>query len=275
MVVGVRLNILKRIDKDVLIRFLDELKAGGARLISDAHNCEEFGCEGAYGGAMYRDADIIIAFGGDGTILSAARSAAPYEKPVLGVNFGHLGFLTQLDPNDVCTSAKKLLTGDYSIEKRMMIEALLPDGRTCLALNDIVVNRGYAMTMLHCDSKIDGALCDSFGGDGVIVSTATGSTAYCLSCGGPVISPKLSCMVVAPICSHSLRSRPIVISPEESVTITVSDRGKSARIDADGVFSAVLKVGQSVTMYRSEKEARFIKFEDRNFYALLRSKLSE
>lgn len=160
---------------------------------------------------FYKSSDVLVVFGGDGTLLRCARDAARFEKPVLGINIGHLGFLTETDAGDLAQVAKAILGQNYTVEERLMLSCRMPDGSQSDALNDVVVSRKSGLRVLYNEVFISEQLFDRYSSDGVVVASPTGSTAYSLSCGGPVISPQLDCMVLCPICPHSLRGRPVGI----------------------------------------------------------------
>jgi NAD+ kinase len=275
MVVGMLANRQIQIDPAVPLKMSQQLLQGGAQVLANWQMTGEPRVQAVEQQALLSGCDMIVVFGGDGTLLGAARGAAPSGTPVLGINFGRLGFLTEAEVRDCRAAADALLSGDYTIEERMMLRAAFPDGRTQDALNDVTVTRSGEMALLYLDMAVDGQRFDSYGADGVLVASPTGSTAYSLSCGGPVISPQLRCMVLCPICPHTLRARPVVLSPTETVQICVGSRSRQARVDLDGVHTGVLTSGQGVLVSQSPYRARFIRLNQRSFYALLREKLAQ
>lgn len=275
MVVGMLANRQIQIDPAVPLKMSQQLLQGGAQVLANWQMTGEPRVQAVEQQALLSGCDMIVVFGGDGTLLGAARGAAPSGTPVLGINFGRLGFLTEAEVRDCRAAADALLSGDYTIEERMMLRAAFPDGRTLEALNDVTVSRSGEMALLYLDMAVDGQRFDSYGADGVLVASPTGSTAYSLSCGGPVISPQLRCMVLCPICPHTLRARPVVLSPTETVQICVGSRSRQARVDLDGVHTGVLTSGQGVLVSQSPYRARFIRLNQRSFYALLREKLAQ
>ncbi len=275
MVVGMLANRQIQIDPAVPLKMSQQLLQGGAQVLANWQMAGEPRVQAVEQQALLSGCDMIVVFGGDGTLLGAARGAAPSGTPVLGINFGRLGFLTEAEVRDCRAAADALLSGDYTIEERMMLRAAFPDGRTLDALNDVTVSRSGEMALLYLDMAVDGQRFDSYGADGVLVASPTGSTAYSLSCGGPVISPQLRCMVLCPICPHTLRARPVVLSPTETVQICVGSRSRQARVDLDGVHTGVLTSGQGVLVSQSPYRARFIRLNQRSFYALLREKLAQ
>jgi NAD+ kinase len=221
---------------------------------------------------------LLIVLGGDGTILSGLDHAIGNDLPILGVNLGRLGFLTELETDEVDDGVvDRLLDGDYAIDTRttMMVEGW--DYRSFFALNDIVITRATpSVRIVSLEYEANGAMVDCISGDGLIVATATGSTAYSLSAGGPVVQPGLDCFVLTPICAHTLNARPVVVSADERITVrTVDDRcGVQAVLDGRRAIT-LDRDHPEITIKRSVRQARFVRLGEKNYYSLLRSKLSE
>ena len=221
---------------------------------------------------------LLIVLGGDGTILSGLDHAIGNDLPILGVNLGRLGFLTELETDELDEAVvDRLLDGDYAIDTRttMMVEGW--DYRSFFALNDIVITRATpSVRIVSLEYEANGAMVDCVSGDGLIVATATGSTAYSLSAGGPVVQPGLDCFVLTPICAHTLNARPVVVSADERITVrTVDDRcGVQAVLDGRRAIT-LDRAHPEITIKRSVRQARFVRLGEKNYYSLLRSKLSE
>ncbi|HEX2985951.1 MAG TPA: NAD(+)/NADH kinase [Caproiciproducens sp.] len=227
---------------------------------------------------MVQDCDAVIAVGGDGTIIHYARHAAAAEKPILGINVGRLGFVAGLETDELDT-LKQLVDGKYTIENRMMIEIKLEyEGKTRIyrALNDAVVARGALSKIL--DFKVnfnDKNVCD-YRADGLIMSTPTGSTAYSLSAGGPVVDPSIGCIILTPICPHSLLMRPIVFGPESHLSVQASSNYESEIfLTIDGDSSIKIEDHQNIEISRSDQMVRIIKLKQDNFYEIVNEKLAE
>ena len=221
---------------------------------------------------------LLIILGGDGTILSGLDYAIENDLPILGINLGRLGFLTELETDELDEGViDRLLTGDYAVDTRttMMVEGW--DYRKFFALNDIVITRATSsVRILSLEYQANGAMVDCISGDGLIVATATGSTAYSLSAGGPVVQPGLECFVLTPICPHTLNARPVVVSADERITVRMLDDRDGAQAVLDGRRAIMLDHEQpEITIRRSVRQARFVRLNEKNFYGLLRSKLSE
>lgn len=222
-------------------------------------------------------ADYAITFGGDGTILHAARSACEHGVPVLGVNLGHKGFIAELEMRDL-DMLKNLISGPVRTEKRMMIDVtLIRRGRAIysdFALNDVVV--GSMGRTLPISAYGDERKITSFSGDGIIVATPTGSTAYNLSAGGPILEPDTENIIITPICPHTLFAKGFVLSPNRTVTVELEDFGrKSAYLSTDGAKPVTLEPHDRIAVTRSKKVAELIKLNERSFYERVSEKLGD
>lgn len=223
-------------------------------------------------------ADLMVAIGGDGTLLYAARLAAPRSIPVLGVNRGRLGFLADVGPTEMCDRLDEVLGGRFVKDRRAMLQSRLisndrPD-RTYQSLNDVVLQKWQTGRMLDFETWIDGRYVNTHGGDGLVVATATGSTAYALSCGGPILYPGLEALVLAPICPHTLSDRPIVISSTSTIEIRLVERPDTkAQVIADGVALGELFPGDRLVITPAEQSVTLLHPSDHDYYRLLRSKL--
>ncbi len=220
--------------------------------------------------------DLAIVLGGDGTILSIARQIAPFEVPLIGINQGRLGFLTDIPVDRMQDRLEAMLAGRYHEQRRTLltVSVVRADGGSdqSLALNDVVVNRGALGSMIECAVEIDGRYAYRLRADGIIVATPTGSTAYALSAGGPILAPELACLLLVPVAPHALTHRPIAISDDASIAITVM-RGRDAAMHSDGQAHFPLAEGDRVTVARATFRARFLHPEDHDYFATLREKL--
>ena len=222
--------------------------------------------------------DAAVVLGGDGTLLHAAGFLAPYGVPLLGVNLGYLGFLTEVEPGDLALALERLLSGAYEIEERMLLEATVEGEERrdrFLAVNDVVVTRAAFARMIHLSIDVEGVSVGNFLADGLIISTPTGSTAYSLSAGGPIVHPRLETILITPICPHSLATRSILALPDEEVCIRlITDRQSDVLLTADGQAGIEVAPTESVIVRRAETSARFIKLGGRSFYEVLRNRLN-
>ena len=225
----------------------------------------------------FDDCDLLIVLGGDGTILSALDYALPNDIPMLGVNLGRMGFLTEVAPSDLRKDVISVLEGRYTIDSRMTMTIQGQDKHKCFALNEIVFTRSTAAVhVLSLEIELNGIVVDRISCDVLIVASATGSTAYSLSAGGPIIRPGLDCFVITPICPHTMNARPVVVSSNDMITIRVLDDRGGAHAVLDGRETVdICSEGPGITICRSDLKARFIRLHDRNYFSLLRDKLSE
>lgn len=220
--------------------------------------------------------DAAIVLGGDGTMLRAARDLGGHPTPLVGINLGTLGFLTEIEVSNVNQALDRLLKDDYILEKRMMIEGSV-NGDTYHALNDIVITRAGFSRIIGLNIYVNDELLETYEADGVIVATPTGSTGYNLSAGGPIVSPKSKAIVVTPISPHSLMAKSVVFDSTDNVRIEIVKKRKTQDTEAivsfDGSDNTELSAGDVVTAKMSSREISVIKMYDVNFYKILRDKI--
>lgn len=249
-----------------------------------AAHLEKLGCSASLGNGAgdppgLADAQLIIAMGGDGAMLRAAQTAVRNNTPLLGVNLGRLGFLADLGQRRFESELSALLGGQYSSERRMLVSARLTrsegKARRATALNDVVAHRSGGARILELSSTVDGRRLATYRGDGFIAATPTGSTAYAMSCGGPIVDPRLDATVLVPICPHKLDDRPLVIPGSARLTLSIpADTGVDAAVSCDGIALGVLEFGQTLTVSRSSRRLKLIHPSDYNYFSALREKLN-
>ena len=232
---------------------------GAGRQIFDTDDA--YGCE------------AILSVGGDGTLLRANTLSMKLNLPLLGVNVGRVGFLAELEMDQLEEAFEKLARDEYTIQERMMLKITVGD-RQAFALNDVVVSRGGYSRLIAMDAFVDEDQVGHFLADGLIVSTPTGSTGYSLSAGGPIICPEVECMLLTPVCAHSLQHRPVVTSASQKVSIKLTD-AVQAMVSVDGQENFLLLADETLTVTRASRPARFIRLEPRSFFSTIRIKLSE
>ncbi len=223
------------------------------------------------------DIDCVIVIGGDGSLIEAARVFHAKEIPILGINMGTLGYLTEVEIGDIDEALSKLVRGEYTLESRMMIEGAFADGGQDVALNDIVVSRKGVLRVLHFKLYVNGELLNSYEADGIIISTPTGSTAYNLSAGGPIVEPTASMIVITPICSHALNTSSIVLSAEDELVVEIG-RGRNGTVEEvfttfDGADTVSMKTGERVTIRTSKADTKIVKLSNISFLEILRRKM--
>jgi NAD+ kinase len=227
---------------------------------------------------LIADLDLLLTLGGDGTLLRGARLVAPHGVPVLGVNLGHLGFLTSVGPAELEAALERVMAGDTVIDERMVLEIRAETAAgeartTCLALNDAVLHRGGMARMIRMAVHAHGEEVGTYSADGIILATPTGSTAYSLSAGGPIVSPAVDCIVATPICPHTLAVRPLVLSAAETVTVEVLSPTEELILTVDGQESANLVPGDRLVARRTDPPLRLVRFPGQTFFSTLRRKL--
>ena len=223
-----------------------------------------------------RDADLLICFGGDGTILHMAKAATRRGLPLLGVNIGTMGFMAELESSEL-DKLKLLAAGKYEIDSRMMLDITVQRDREIIfhdiCLNDAVITKGAVARIVHLAVKCDGVQAMECGGDGVIISTPTGSTAYSLSAGGPIVEPEADGIIITPVCSHDVASRCIVASGKRVITVGMTSQSRrSAYLSVDGGKTLRLNMGDVVTIKKSKLETRLVRLNDRSFYDVVNMK---
>ena len=220
--------------------------------------------------------DLILVFGGDGTMLKAAREIAGHATPMLGINAGHLGFLTAVSPNHLQAALHRIWEGRFQIEERALLEGVVCRGQehsTQLALNDFVLSRGLASRLIELEVRVNDELLTRYRCDGFIASSPTGSTAYSLAAGGAIVSPDTEALTLTPICPHTLSIRPVVVNLASTVSVKVVSSRLVAILAADGQQQVELSTGDSVTIRRSARSVRLLQLEGSNFFSTLRLKL--
>ncbi len=228
---------------------------------------------------VFKELDVVLVLGGDGTLLLTARQAAHFGLPLLGINMGRVGFLAELEPGEELYHAlKRLLRNDYILEARMMILAtVIREGREIASyhcLNDAVFLRNHLSGLVNLSVLIDGKECTSYHGDGLIVATPTGASGYSLSAAGPLISPEMESIAITPICPQSLYSRSMVIGPDRTVTVSIYDPDAECILAIDGKTETLpLLPGDTINVCRSAMKTQFIRLNDKNFFDVLNEKL--
>ena len=223
------------------------------------------------------ETDCAVVIGGDGSLIEVARLFWDKDIPILGINMGTLGFLTEVEVGGIDSAVAQLLSGDYALERRMMLKGTFEDGRSDVSLNDIVVSRKGELHIIHFRLYVNGELLNDYEADGVVLSTPTGSTAYNLSAGGPIVEPTANLIVITPICSHALNTRSIILSSEDEIVIEIGPGRNGSKDEVyvafDGADTVSLKTGDRVTVRRSDASTTMIKLSKVSFLETLRGKM--
>ena len=252
------------------ITVLASVTSDAARALADATHVDER--------EIADRADLVVAIGGDGTLLHAARNVAARDVPLVGINRGRLGFLTDVSPEHMLEALDAILGGKYLAERRLMLAATVAEhaaGGALFALNDIVLQKGDTGRLLDFTTDVDNTYVNTHRGDGLIVATPTGSTAYALSCGGPIIQPNVDALVMVPICPHTLSDRPLVLPSTSTIRVTLDNAGGSeAHVVCDGEPLARMAAADTLTISLAKQAVTLLHPRDYNYYELLRSKLN-
>ena len=227
--------------------------------------------------SVYKNADVVLSLGGDGTLITAARNCAKYDKPIMGINLGHLGFLSEMEKDELF-GINKLLSGDYHIDERMMVNCRFKDvegkEHSFNCLNDVIISRGSYPRMIDINLKVEDEDVRNYKADGLIIATSTGSTAYSLAAGGPIVEPGVEVIIATPICPHSLYNKSILFRAERKIEITFNEKyNKKVYVSPDGQES--IEISGSVYIEKSSYVTKLIKINSRSFYSILNNKLSE
>ena len=251
----------------------DRVRIVMSRSIAEMFNCPEYGIDDLDNEPI----DLGLSIGGDGTLLGVCRKLYTRKIPACGINIGRVGFLTDIELTELESRLDNLLNGEYQVVERTVISgSVLSQGNRRMlghAINDVVIGKGGLSRMLSLSMRIDDTMINDYKADGVIVSTATGSTAYSLSAGGPIVNPSVPALLITPICPHTLDARPMIIPDDEEVQIYIAAVHQDIQMTFDGQESFQLLPGDVVYIRKGKNPARIIKFGDKNYYDTLKSKL--
>jgi NAD+ kinase len=264
--------------KPLIYEIMGFLTNRGCTVMKDARTAEVIADEKFNTDEEIRDdADLVVVLGGDGTLISAVRILGEKDTPILGINLGRLGFLTETTTDEAVSALKDVLDGNYMMERRMKLHShLLQENEKMLeidVLNDIVINKSDAARIFETTVYIDGMLVNEYRADGLIIATPTGSTAYSLAAGGPIVHPSVETMIITPICPQGLSNRPIIISDESEVTIKVNAEKGSVSITYDGQIFRKLDKSKTITVKKASSVTNLIVPKNKNYYSLIREKL--
>ena len=249
-----------------LVVYLEE---GIAAKIGAAHGVEK--------GKLGSLVDLLVVFGGDGTILRTARLFIDRDVPIVGINLGAFGYLTEVNLSEMFSAMELILTGEFQIEKRMMLDVDINGGeetfRGGTVLNDVVINRGNLSRIVELETTVDERYMTTFKADGLIIATPTGSTAYSLAAGGPIVFPELHSIIINPICPHTLTNRPILLPENAEIKVTLWTPEQGATLTLDGQVSFTVKSGDTISVRKSQHVTTLVSSPHRNYLEILRTKL--
>ena len=276
-----KVGIIANIEKDNIAGFTAKLKKWledrRLKVLLEANIAVAVGTAGFEIGNLASRVDLIAVLGGDGTMLRTARYVAPHPVPIVGINMGTFGYLTEVNLNETYAAFELILKGDFTTEKRMMLDVKVSRDKKIIGagivLNDVVINRGNLSRIVELETSVNDQHLTTYKSDGLIISTPTGSTAYCLSAGGPIVFPGKDLIIINPICPHTLTNRPVIF-PESSVLgITVWSKESGATVTLDGQESYRLSSGDVISVRKSKHFTRLVLSPHRSYWEILRSKL--
>lgn len=280
--IGLDINMQKITDCTLVGNIVDWLESKGCTILLRDDTAAAVGLPrlGVTEECFGARSECVIVLGGDGTMLRSARQLAATATPMVGINLGRLGFLTEIDIPEVIPALEKLLAGAYYIEERMMLEALVyRDGEVVeqiVGLNEAVVTNGVIARPFYLETYVNEEFVNIYPANGLIIAGPTGSTAYSLSAGGPLVTPDLDLMLITPICPHTLWARPLVVSPDSTVRVKILDTGQEeVMLTMDGQHGIPLTGSDQILVRQAAARARFLRFKERGFFDLLRQKLRE
>jgi len=254
------------------------LRARSIDVVLDTTSAMLLGEQGGYQKSQLANtADVLLVMGGDGTMLNAARLAGERSIPILGVNMGGLGFLTEVRLENLYPCLERVFANDFVLDERLMLRTHIHrHGETVEqgeVLNDVVISKGTLARMIELKISIQGRFVTNLRGDGLIVSSPTGSTAYSLSAGGPIIDPAVQSLILTPICPHTLTHRPLIVPGNAEIEVTLTSKDDGAMATLDGQVGVAITQGDTVVIQTSEHRSRLIRFPESNYYDVLREKL--
>ncbi|NJD57417.1 MAG: NAD(+) kinase [Nitrospirae bacterium] len=275
--IGIICKLNRPEPRDILRDFIPWLHQKGCEVFVDVETASQMGIRGYERTEIPSLVEVVLVLGGDGTMLSVNRLVAGKGIPVLGINLGSLGFLTEVCKENIYSAVDKMLAGGCTIEERLMLRAKIDRGGTTigdyLVLNDVVITKGALARIIDLETFIDKTYVTLFKADGLIISTPTGSTAYSLSAGGPILYPTLESIVLTPICSHTLTNRPIVLPDHVSIEIRLKSLSEDVFLTLDGQTGCSLKPDDVIEIRKAEHKAKLLVRGDRGYFDVLRTKL--
>ena len=263
--------------QEILQELLPLLRQKGCEIFVDAETAAALNMNGFSRDEIVSLVDLVFVLGGDGTMLNVSRLVAEKGIPILGINLGSLGFITEVNRDEIFSTVDKMLNGGCAIEERLMLSAAIHREGKKIAdytvLNDVVINKGALARIIDLETNIDGNYVTTFKADGLIISTPTGSTAYSLSAGGPILYPTLESIVLTPICSHTLTNRPIVLPDHSKIEIIIKSLSEDVFLTLDGQVGFSLRMNDVITINKAHYKTKLLLPFERNYFKVLRTKL--
>jgi NAD+ kinase len=265
-------NVEKQATHSVALGIGEFLQQRGVELFMDDPLAEQLNSR-PFSSVDPKSIDFVISLGGDGTILRLVHRQPQLEAPIVGVNLGHLGFMSDIPLADLYPSLNDLLEGNFRIEKRVMMEGHAATGDRCFAVNEIVVHRSPNPSLVQLGIHVDGLYLNTFSADGVIISTPSGSTAYSLAAGGPILTPELEAFVLTPISPHTLSNRPMVLGAHLEIRVQYLSDYEPVEVAYDGIHRFTLRPGELFHIRRAQRQFQLVSLKRRDYFSILRTKL--
>lgn len=265
-------NMIKKPSREIAGNIVHYLTSRGAKVFSEDAVALEIGSQPL--SAISPDKiDFMISLGGDGTILRLIHRHPELDVPLLAINFGGLGFMADIPINEIYSSLDDLLAGKIHVQQRLMMTGETHHQETCQSVNDIVFHRAKNPSLIELSIYVDDEYLNTFSADGIIVATPSGSTAYSMAAGGPILAPELSAFVITPICPHTISNRPIVLMPQRNIRVEYGSEREPIEVTYDGFSNFQMRTGESFFIRKSEKKFKLVTMLNHNYYSTLRSKL--
>ena len=275
--IGIICKLNRKEPQDILKELLPWLRQRGCEVFVDQDSAAPLNIRGYDRNEIPSHAEVVLVLGGDGTMLSVIRLVADAGIPVLGINLGSLGFLTEVNKEEIYSTVEEMLSGGCALEERLMLKTTLRRGAEVIdqvsVLNDVVINKGALARIIDLEVSVDQSYVTTYKADGLIISTPTGSTAYSLSAGGPILYPTIENIVLTPICSHTLTNRPIVLSDKVSIVIKLRSSSEDVFLTLDGQVGCALKTDDVIEVVKADYKARLLVAGGTGYFDVLRKKL--
>lgn len=265
-------NTLKRRSKNIAVGIREYLTSHGVTVVGEDEEADVIGTV-PISEVDPKSIAFAITLGGDGTILRLVHNHTDFTAPILGINLGSLGFMADIPITDIYPCLQDLINENFTIQERLMMDGRSVNNHTCFAVNDIAFHRASNVSLVDIAIHVDGAYLNTFTADGVILSTACGSTAYSLAAGGPIVTPELEAFIITPISPHTISNRPIVLMPKKEIQIQYISELNPIEVTADGFVTSQLMTGEVFYIQRSKSKFKLVKLPHHDYYATLRSKL--
>jgi NAD+ kinase len=272
MKIALFFNIHKSDTRAVAKSITSTLRSQGSTVYTEASEASHIGAD-TLPSPSPKDIDFIISLGGDGTILRVFHSHPDIDAPIMPINFGGLGFMADITIDEISTCLTDLSQGKYTVQSRMMMEGVSAQNVRSKAVNEIAFHRARTPSLIDLQVIVDGTYLNTFSADGIIIATPTGSTAYSLAAGGPILTPEVEAFVLTPICPHTLSNRPLVLMPKHNIEVKYLSENEPIEINCDGFYSFLMQPGETYTIRRCDDHFRLVTFSPHNYFQTLRSKL--